>query len=230
MNISVKRLALKTLKITGISIGIILLLLFLLPMLFPDFVAGKIKLWANNVITTKLDFSKARLSFFNHFPSLTLTLYDASLMGSAPYSTDTLIKANEIGLGIDLSTVISSNLRINELFLTAGAINVEVDKNGAANYNVYKADTTATTSANDTTGTSLKLEKIQIDNSNLIYNDRSALMLITAQGLNYTGKGDLSKAVFDLASHININNFTLAYDSTRYINSKKIKADLVTEV
>ena len=79
--------------------------MFLLPILFPDFVAGKIKLWVNNVISTKLDFSKARLSFFNHFPALTLTLYDASLMGSTPYPTDTLIKADEIGLGIDLYSV-----------------------------------------------------------------------------------------------------------------------------
>ena len=229
MKNSVKRLFLKTLKITGITIGFVLLMMFLLPILFPDFVAGKIKVWANNVITTKLDFSKARLSFFNHFPSLTLTLYDATLMGAAPYSSDTLIKANEIGLGIDISTVFSSNLKIDELFLTEGAINVEVDEKGAANYNVYKADTTAATSANDTT-TSLKLEKIQIDNSNLIYNDRSALILINAQNINYTGKGDLSKAIFDLASHISINSFSLAYDSTQYINSKKVKANLVTKV
>src|SRR5688572_10068500 len=112
MKVSAKKLILKLLKITGIMVGVILILMFLLPILFPGFVAGKIKLWVNNVIATKLDFSKARLSFFNHFPSLTLTLYDVTLIGSAPYPADTLIKANEIGLGIDLSTVFSDRIRI----------------------------------------------------------------------------------------------------------------------
>ena len=130
MKISIKRLVSKILKITGIAIGSILLLMFLLPMLFPDFVAGKIKLWANDVITTKLDFSKARLSFFKHFPSLTLTLYDLSLMGSEPYPTDTLLNADEVALGIDLSTLFSSRIRIDQIFFTKGLINIKLDENG----------------------------------------------------------------------------------------------------
>src|SRR6476469_5678861 len=138
----------KMLKITGISIGSILLLMFLLPMLFPDFVAGKIKLWANDVITTKLDFSKARLSFFNHFPSLTLTLHDVSLMGSAPYAKDTLLNADELAMGIDLFSVFSDRICIDEIYLTRANIFVKDDEDGAANYNVYKEDTTQTTASN----------------------------------------------------------------------------------
>ncbi|MFT4153611.1 hypothetical protein [Parafilimonas sp.] len=229
MKISAKKLISKTLKITGISLGSILLIMFLLPVLFPGFVAGKIKTWVNSAITTKLDFSKARLSFFNHFPSLTLTLYNVSLMGSVPYSADTLIKAKELSLGIDISSVLSSSIRIDKIFLTNSAINIKVDENGGANYNVYKTDT-ATASSADTAGAALQLEKIQISKSNIVYNDLSIPILITAQGLDYIGKGDVSKALFDLASHINIQSFTLAYHSARYINSKKLKADLVTKI
>ncbi len=229
MKVSVKKMGLKILKITGISMGSLLLLMFLLPVIFPNFVAGKIKVWANDVITTKLDFSKARLSFFSHFPSLTLTLYDVSLMGSNPYPTDTLLKANEVSLGIDLSTVFSSRIRIDEIFFTESFINIKVDEKGGANYNVYKADTTAT-STNDTTGTSLKLEKIEIDKSDLVYDDLSIPILITAQNMNYVGGGDLNKAIFDLASHIDVQRFDLDYNFAHYINSKKIKADLVTQV
>lgn len=230
MKIAAKKLLLKLFKITGIAVGSILLLMFLLPVLFPDFVAGKIKVWVNNAITTKLDFSKARLSFFNHFPSLTLTLYDASLMGSRPYPTDTLIKAKELALGVDITSVFSGNIKIDKIFLTESNINIKVDENGGANYNVYKTDTTTSAKTNDTTGTSLQLEKIQVDHSNINYDDRSVPILITAQDLNYTGKGDLTKAVFDLASRINVADFNLTYDSSRYINSKKLKASLVTKI
>src|SRR4030095_15151997 len=122
MKLTAKRILFKSLKITGIIILSLLLLMFLLPILFPDFVAKKIKVWANEVITTDLNFSKARLSFFNHFPSLTLTLYDVALKGSAPFEKDTLLKANEIALGVDLSTVFSSRIRVDEIFLTKGDV------------------------------------------------------------------------------------------------------------
>lgn len=220
----------KILKITGISIGGILLLMFLLPLLFPGFVADKIKQWANGAITTELNFSKARLSFFNHFPSLTLTLHDVSLMGSAPYAKDTLLNANEVSMGIDLSTVFSDRIRIDEIYFTEADIFIKVDEDGAANYNVYKTDTTQTAASTDSSGTALKIERIQIDNSNLAYDDLSIPILITAQDLDYVGKGDLSKAIFDLSSSIKVKTFDLDYDFAHYINSKTLKADLITKI
>jgi len=225
-----KKKLLKILKISGISIGSILLLMFLLPILFPNFVADKIKQWANNAITTELNFSKARLSFFNHFPSLTLTLHNVSLMGSAPYAKDTLMKADEVSLGIDLSTVLSEKISIDEIYLTKANIFIKVDEDGAANYNVYNADTTQSAATTDSSGTSLKIERIQIDNSNLAYDDLSIPMLITAQELDYVGKGDLSKAIFDLSSGIKVKTFDLDYNFGHYINSKTLKADLVTKI
>ncbi len=229
MKLTAKKFVLKTLKITGIILGSILLLMFLLPMLFPDFVASKIKTWANDAITSELNFSKARLSFFNHFPSLTLTLYDVSLKGSKPFEKDTLLSANEIALGIDLSTVFSSRIKIDELYLTKGNINIEVDKNGAPNYNIYRTDTTVKTTADSSTA-QLKIERIGIEHSNLVYSDQSLPMLITAKELNYTGKGDLSKAIFDLYSNVSVNSFDLDYDSTHFIGSKQVKADLITKI
>src|SRR6185369_11631688 len=139
MKVSAKKIVIKFLKITGITLVSLLALMFFLPLLFPNFVATKIKTWANAVITTDLNFSKARLSFFNHFPSLTLTLYDVSLKGSAPFEKDTLLKANEIALGVDLSTVFSSRIRVREIFLTNGDVAIRVDKNGEANYNIYRS-------------------------------------------------------------------------------------------
>lgn len=219
----------KVLKITGITIGAVLLLLFLLPVLFPGFVADKIKQWTNNAITTELNFSKARLSFFNHFPSLTLTLHDVSLMGSAPYAKDTLLKSEELAFGIDLSTLFSDKISIDEIYLTRANIFIKVDEHGAANYNIYKADTAANTST-DSSGTSLKIERIQIDNSNLAYDDLSIPMLITAQDLNYVGKGDLSKAIFDLSSKLEVKVFDFDYNFGHYINSKSLKANLITKI
>jgi AsmA protein len=225
-----KKILFKILKISGIVIASLLLLMFLLPILFPGFVSGKIKLWANDAITTELNFSKARLSFFNHFPALTLTLHDVTLMGSAPYAKDTLLKADELAFGINLPSLLSKKVTIDEIYLDDADIIVKVNEDGAANYNVYKSGAKQKTISTDTSGTSLKIKKIQISNSNLYYNDLSIPMLINARNLNYTGKGDLDKAIFDLSSSINIDSFDLTYNGTAYVQYKKLDGQLITRL
>ena len=219
----------KALKISGITLGTILALLFLLPFLFPNFVSSKIKGWAAHAITGDLNFSKARLSFFTHFPSLTLSLYDFSLKGSAPFRDDTLVSAREVALGVNLSSIFSKSININEIYLDKGTIHVLVNEKGQANYNVYRGDTTQSKSA-DTSGASLKIRKIKITGTNIIYDDRSIPLLITANGVNYLGKGDLSQDIFDLYSGIAVDYFDLDYNKQHYIGSKTLNADLITHI
>ena len=80
-----KNIIVQILKYTGISLVIILVLMFLLPILFPGKIAEEVKIFANEKLEGELNFKEAKLSFFEHFPSLTLTLTDFSLKGSAPY-------------------------------------------------------------------------------------------------------------------------------------------------
>jgi AsmA protein len=230
MKFNVPKPVKKFLKISGIVIFSLLALMFLLPILFPEKVSNSIKEWAKGAVTTDMNFSKARLSFFKHFPSLTLTLYDCTLKGSEPYPKEDLINAEEISFGINLASVFSSRIRIDEIYLNKSNINVLVNEKGLANYNIYKTDTTAATTSKDSSTTSLKIEHIQIDKSNIQYNDKSIPIEINAKGVNYVGKGDLSKAIFDLASSIKIDSFDLDYGGSHYIGSKKLKATLVTKI
>jgi hypothetical protein len=85
------RFLLRFLKIIGIVLASVLLILFLAPYIFPDTVGKQIKHFTNQSIKGEINFSRARLSFFTHFPSLTLTLFDVDLKGSAPFEHDTLI-------------------------------------------------------------------------------------------------------------------------------------------
>ncbi|MGN7824095.1 AsmA family protein [Chitinophaga sp. 22536] len=229
-NAFIKKVALKILKITSISLAAILALLFLLPMLFPDAVANKIKTWANSSITGELNFSKARLSFFNHFPALTLTLYDVSLKGGAPFQQDTLIAGNEVALGVNLQSVFSDAITIDEIYLTNGKIHIMVDSSGHPNYNVYKSAPAATPNKPDSGSASMKIERIQIEHCHLIYDDQSLPMYLQAKEVNYVGKGDLSKAIFDLHSKINIGSLDFTYNNTSYILSKKLNGELITKI
>ncbi|HTI90289.1 MAG TPA: AsmA-like C-terminal region-containing protein [Puia sp.] len=224
------RIIWKILKITGITAGSLLIFLFLLPYLFPRFVSNKIRQWARHSIQTELHFSAARLSFFRHFPALTLTLYNVRLNGSAPFEKQQLIRAEEISLGVDLRSVFSE-VTIDKIYLTDAAINIQVDSTGRPNYNIY-ASKPAGKPVNeaDSGSASLKIQNIVFEKCGLVYDDRSLGLLINARGLNYEGNGDLSKDIFDLHTHMQIDSMDLSYNKLAYFANKKINADLITKI
>jgi AsmA protein len=230
MKIPLKKALLKTFKIGGIALGSILVLMLLLPYLFPQTIAQKIKDWANGNINGHISFTSTSLSFFKKFPSLTLTLNNVTLKGSHPFENDTLIAAKDISLGIDLSSVFKSRINIDKIYVDEALINVQVDSTGRANYNIYKPSPQNPKASNDTGSASLGIDQILIEKSQLVYNDRSLPLKIIARGFNYKGNGDLSKDVFDLHSHTDIQSFDFNYGNQSYIINKKVNADLVTKI
>lgn len=225
-----KKIALKTLKIFAVTIAVILLLMFLFPILFPGKIEEEVKAFANNKLNGELNFKEANLSFFNHFPSLTLSLTEFDLKGSAPYQKETLLSADEIAFGINLKDLIlDSQVTINKIFLSEANINVKVNANGEANYNVYISDSKQQ-SKDTTSSAKVRLDKISITNSHLVYNDKSTQILIDAKGFNYLGKGDLEKAIFDLKTEAKIDDFNFTFGDEQYLKNKKVNADLITKI
>ena len=64
----------------------------------------------------------------------------------------------------------------------------------------------------------------------LVYNDNSIPMLIQADHLYYEGTGDLSKSIFDLASHIKSDSLSFVLENHSYVRRKAIDANLVTSI
>lgn len=224
-----KKIALKILKIFGGTIAVILLLMFVLPILFPGKIEQEIKKFANDKLNGELSFKEANLSFFNHFPSLTLSLEEFNLNGSAPFQKETLLSADEIAFGINLKDLIfGGQVTIDKIFLSDADIHVKVNEKGEANYNVYVSDSKETST--DTTSTSVRLDKISIKNTHLVYDDKSTKILIDAKGFNYLGKGDLENAVFDLKTEARIDDFNFTFDNEQYLKNKKVNAELITKI
>ncbi|WEK18119.1 MAG: AsmA-like C-terminal region-containing protein [Candidatus Pedobacter colombiensis] len=219
----------RVLKITGITFVTLFLLLFVGPYLFPETISKEVQKAINKNIKGEVKFESTSLSFFKHFPSLTLSLNQFMLKGAAPFEQDTLLYCKELSFGVNLSTIFSSQIRIDKVFLNESVINIKVDEKGNANYNVYES-TGKTTAKQDTGSTAIKIESIFINKSKLTYQDQSVPMLISANGLNYSGKGDLSKAIFDLTSQAQIESLDVYYNHEPYLLNKKINARLVTKV
>ncbi|MGG7036449.1 MAG: AsmA-like C-terminal region-containing protein, partial [Flavobacterium sp.] len=217
-------------KIAGIALGVVLLLMYLLPLLFPEKIAKEVRSMANEKLNGELNFKEANLTFFSHFPSLTLTLADFSLKGSAPFQNETLVSAGDMSFGINLASLIFDNsVTIDEIFVSDAFFNVKVNAKGEANYNVYNPEP-ETKPKKEKSESGIRLERIVIEKCHLVYDDKSTKILIDAKDFNYEGKGDLDKAVFDLHTDARIAAFDLNYDGQQYFKNKNVNAKLITQI
>ena len=225
-----KSIFLKILKYTGITLAVLVALMFITPLVFSDKIREQVKKTANEKLNGELNYSEANVSFFTHFPSLTLTLTDFKLNGSAPFQNEKFITADEVAFGINLSSLVfGETVRIDQIFLSNSVVNVKVNKKGEANYNVYIAEATTAPKEEDS-DTGLKLEEIQINNSKIVYDDQSANVRVDAFGFSYLGDGDFSKAIFALRSKLKIEELNIVYQNEPYLMHKKVDGDLITKV
>lgn len=229
--INYKTIGFKILKYTGITLVVLLALMFITPLIFSDKIKEQVKKTANKKLNGELNYSNAEVSFFTHFPSLTLTLTNFNLNGSAPFQNEKLVSADEVAFGINLSSLVfGESIKIDQIFLFNSLINIKVNKNGEANYNVYIAEKETASKKEEESETGLKLEEINIDNSKLIYDDQSTGVHVDAIGFNYLGNGDLSEAIFELHSKTKIEKLNVIYENEPYLMNKKVDGDLITKI
>ncbi len=207
----------------------LLALLFIIPFLIPKTINEQITKTLNQNIKGEVAFKRSDLSFFSHFPSLTLNLDEFLLKGSAPFEKDTLVYSQQISFGINLLSLFSDQIKVDKFYLDNAKINVLANEQGLANYNVYESGVSSA-SPSTSASTAIKIEGIFIKNSNIVYHDKSIPVLIDAKGVNYTGTGDLSNAIFDLKSKLSVNDADIYYDGTPYLLHKKLNAKLITKV
>lgn len=223
----------KVLKKGGLVVGglvaFLLLLMLVVPLFFGRQVNEKIKVFVNKNIDGELNYSEVKLSFFEHFPSLTASLHNVHLKGAKPYQDSTLLAADHISLGIDLFSLFGDKLTIDQFIIDQGKVNLLVDSLGRANYTIYKSTDTSSTQT-DTSSSSLNFKRIRLINTHFHYVDLSIPMKIDAEGFDYDGRGDFSANVFDLHTKANIKLFSFNFNNEQYVQKKSLSADLITQI
>ncbi len=227
--IKIKSILVKIAKYIGITFTVILALMFVTPYIFSDKIKEEIKKTANKRLAGEMNYSDVNVSFFKHFPSLTLTLNDFKLNGSVPFQKERLINAKEVSFGINISSLIfGKSIKIDQIYLSNSTMNIKVNKDGLANYNVYIAEKEV--EKTDEEMAAIQLDRIEIINSQMTYDDQTTQVHFDAFGFNYLGKGDLSQDIFDLYSKAKIDKLNVLYANEQYLMNKKVDADLITKI
>ena len=222
----------KILKITGIVLGVILLLLIVAPIVFESQLENLVKKTINQNVNAKVEFDNIDLTLFRSFPKATLVLNDVSLVNNAPFEGDTLARGKEVLLTMSIGELFKGSdkpKKLDELRLNEAFVNLKIDSLGRANYDIALKDTTATTPADTSGGFSLDLKHYEINNSRLKYEDKTNDISLELEDLDHSGTGDFSLDQTDLKTQTN-TLISLNYGGTNYLNKNKLALDAVIQM
>ena len=216
-------------KITGICLGAIIALLFILPFLFKGKIVSAVKEAANNNLNAKVSFNDdISLSLLRNFPNLSLGIDNLKVMGVDSFAQDTLIDAKSIRLVLDLTSVWKGEtVVIRKIAITDARAQVIFLKSGAANFDITKPDTSTVAAPQDTAAApvAIKINDLSIKNTRLHYVDHSMDFEITSNGLNWHANGDFADEIFTLKNDLLIDQFTMSYGGMTMLSKAKIDAN-----
>ena len=138
----------KGLKIAAITVGVIIILMFLLPFAFQGKIADIVKTEGNKMLNAQFDFKNLNISLFRNFPQASVTLEDFWLKGTGEFANDTLVQAGEVTAAVNLFSLFGdSGYDISKIFIEDTRLHAIVLPDGRANWDIMKPDTTATAEA-----------------------------------------------------------------------------------
>jgi len=219
----------KFVRVFAIVLGVILILLFSIPVLFKDKIVGLAKTQINNTINARAEFTDASVSFFRHFPKLALALDNLSIAGIGGYEQDTLFTAKQVSVSLNVMSLMSGeNIKVGSITIDAPVIYATVNKNGKPNWDIVKEDTT--TSTESSKSFKLSLQNYEVNNGTLYYSDSTTGVSARVFNLDHSGSGDFTQDEFTLKTKTDAGRVTYELNGIPWLYNAHFTANADVEV
>jgi len=218
----------KVLKVFAIAIAGLLVLMILLPMLFKGKIREQVQKEIDRNLNARVTFGKVGLSFFSHFPNLTLRLNDLSVVGIDEFQNDTLAGISSFSMTLNLMSVIrGEDYEVSRIILDTPRILLKVAADGKVNWDIMKPSA-STDSVGEPSAFKVSLDKIIVNKATFSYIDNETPMVLAIRGLDGTMGGDMTADVTTLDMDAKAEYFMVEYDGIRYLGG--ITTQLVTHL
>ena len=202
----------KTLKISGITLGTVLLVLLVAIAFVINFIVTPKKLTpvvldaANQTLNAHLDMESVELTFFSTFPQFGLKVKNGSLVSKALNDsswckTDSLLSFKECVLTVNPIAYLTENrIVVHNLSLEEVAVYAYRNKTGKANWEVTRAsvDTIPADTASTDFNSEIDIRNIELKHANLVFDDRNTDIYSRIDDANLKLRLSLTKGISTL--------------------------------
>lgn len=232
----------KTLKISGITLGTILLVLLVAIAFVINFIVTPKKLTpvvldaANQTLNAHLDMESVELTFFSTFPQFGLKVKNGSLVSKALNDsswckTDSLLSFKECVLTVNPIAYLTENrIVVHNLSLEEVAVYAYRNKTGKANWEVTRAsvDTIPADTASTDFNSEIDIRNIELKHANLVFDDRNTDIYSRIDDANLKLRLSLTKGVSTLGLKFDNKNILFWQQGELLVN--KIATSLRTDI
>jgi uncharacterized protein involved in outer membrane biogenesis len=221
----------KVLKIVLIALLVLVGVAFAAPFLFKGKILALAKDQANKNLTAKVDFKDVDISFFRHFPRIAVGLEGLEIVGVENFSKDTLISAKKIDVAVNLMSIIGgSEMIIYSITLDQPRIHAIVNKEGKANWDISKPDSSTASTTETEKPFKLALQKYSIEDGYISYKDEQGNMSSEIEHLNHEGSGDFTSDNFTLDTRTKAGAVSFVYTNIPYLVNTATAIDAAIQI
>jgi hypothetical protein len=217
----------------GGVIVLLLVLLLVLPYLFRDRIAQQVKLAVNQNLNARVDWRDLGLSFFRHFPNLTLTLDDLTAVGVDRFQHDTLAAVRHFRVSVGLPSVISSVMGggpivVRTVELDQPRLRLIALEDGTANWDITKKTPAAQPQAKGSKPMAVSLRRFQLSDAALTFDNRQSKLKAAVSGFNQTLSGDFSQQQVAIQTKADADTVSVSFAGIPYLN--RVRLGLTADV
>ncbi len=171
---------------------------------------------SNRYLKAEVNVESIQLDFWHTFPNIAIEVKNPVIKDAIEGSTDTLLKAQNLYLALDIVSLINKDVTIKEIVVDQGFIHLKVDEYGRNNYTIFKKDTAKTSDQ----GT-IELSRVQLNNFDVQYIDLRIANNHKIFSKNLEAKIELGDTLnFDINGDAFVDHITI-HDSP-YIQEKEV--------
>ncbi len=214
----------------AVFLGLIIVLVSVLPIIFKDDIKAAIDKQIDESLNAKVfyDVDNLDLSLISHFPSLSVGMGNFGIVGIDHFEGDTLVSVGSFEVAVNLFSLFGDKISVDGIYLDNAKVNVIVLEDGSANYDIaVAAEETAETTEDSSSGSvDIGIDRWEIKNTTVIYDDRSMPFYMKLEGLSHSGSGDFGSNIFDMVSTTSIANMDVSFDGIEYLSDKQLLAEV----
>ena len=218
----------KVAKIIGIVVVCLVAAMAIIPLAFKDKIKEIVISEAGKYIDAEFGFDGVGISLFREFPQASVSIKGFWLCGKGDFAQDTLAYVGRAEAAVNVMSIFGdSGFDITKVLLEDTYLKAIVLEDGRANWDIVPI-TAEEEQPEDTTSSAFRilLQKVSVDNLNIIYDDRQGGMYAHIEQLSTTCRGDMASDRALLALEAAIQAFTFKMDGVPLLNKARLGAHL----
>ncbi len=210
------------------AIGVVVILLAVLPYLFRDRIAARVRAEIAKSVNADVSWSGVGIGLLRSFPNVTFKLNDLAVINHEPFAGDTLLAMREFRVVLDLASVVRNVMSggaivVREVGLQAPVARLQVLKDGTANWDITKEKAAA---ESDTSGAlAVSLRHLAVSDADISFDSRESDLAAALVGLDVELNGDFTQDSIDLGTRVKADDVTVSFAGMTYLDHVAVGLD-----